>query len=127
MRIRNASRPDFWDIAVYYTADWNSIKVSAAAAYTWIETGVVTGRETDLFQAGGSIMHKPPASACTLWVSGRVRRRQTRALSGCRLSTLNSIGVGIPVFPAININLGVDFVGGNPNVSFSVNNPDTDA
>ena len=34
---------DFWDVAVYYTADWNSIKLSAAAAYTWIETGVVTG------------------------------------------------------------------------------------
>ena len=46
---------DFADIAVYYTADWNSIKVSAAAAYTWIETGVLTGPETDLFQVGGSI------------------------------------------------------------------------
>ena len=33
----------FRDIAVFYTADWNSIKLSAAAAYTWIETGVVTG------------------------------------------------------------------------------------
>ena len=41
---------DFWDIAAYYTADWNSIKLSLAAAYTWIETGVVTGSEVDLFQ-----------------------------------------------------------------------------
>ena len=50
---------DFWDVAVFYTADWNSIKLSAAAAYTWIETGVVTGDEVDLFQVGASIMHKP--------------------------------------------------------------------
>ena len=93
---------DFWDIAVFYTADWNSIKVSAAAAYTWVETAVrpllagagtalppcplrgpgavrvdgnalstvssfardsllSSGTDTnaDLFQVGGSIMHKP--------------------------------------------------------------------
>jgi hypothetical protein len=49
----------FWDAAVYYTADWNSIKVSAAYAFTWIETGVVTGDEVRLHQAGASIMHKP--------------------------------------------------------------------
>ena len=36
----NASDTDFWDIAGFYTADWNSIKFSAAAAYTWIETAV---------------------------------------------------------------------------------------
>jgi hypothetical protein len=97
---------DFADIAVFYTADWNSIKVSAAAAYTWIETAIrpllagagtavttlpirgapqvvveteggvdevetlsffnrgsllSSGTDTnaDLFQVGGSIMHKP--------------------------------------------------------------------
>ena len=44
---------------MFYTADWNSIKLSAAAAYTWIETGVVTGDEVDLYQVGASIMHKP--------------------------------------------------------------------
>jgi hypothetical protein len=70
---------DFADVAVFYTADWNSIKVSAAVAYTWIETSAVsvvsecegdttddalddcrsgTGDEGNLFQAGGSIMHK---------------------------------------------------------------------
>ena len=38
----DTSEQDFWDVAVYYTGDWNSIKVSAAAAYTWIETGVDT-------------------------------------------------------------------------------------
>jgi hypothetical protein len=83
----NTSDYDFWDIAVFYTGDWNSIKVSAAAAYTWIETSVADrhgtfrdvdfrshdfceaglledadcgrGSETDLFQVGASIMHKP--------------------------------------------------------------------
>jgi hypothetical protein len=55
---------------VFYTGDWNSIKLSAAASYTWIETGVTTvredefddtarGSEVDLFQVGASIMHKP--------------------------------------------------------------------
>ena len=39
------SQPDanFWDIAVFYTADWNSIKLSAAAAYTWQEAAVNSG------------------------------------------------------------------------------------
>jgi hypothetical protein len=118
---------DFWDIAVFYTADWNSIKVSAAAAYTWIETGALTGRETDLYQAGGSIMHKP--SGLGVYAMGQWEESGGANTSAFGLSSvaLDSIGVGIPVFPAININLGVDFVGGNPNVSFSVNNPDTDA
>src|SRR5262245_7022808 len=69
----NANDSDFWDIAVFYTGDWNSIKVSAAAAYTWIENGVSTDTidpfrngddrfqhsEVDLFQVGASIWHKP--------------------------------------------------------------------
>jgi hypothetical protein len=75
---------NFWDIAAFYTADWNSIKLSAAAAYTWQESSILnssfaTGfcdfdfggdfdpcfsddkdlHETDLFQVGASIMHKP--------------------------------------------------------------------
>jgi hypothetical protein len=49
----------FWDIAGFYTADWNSIKVSVAGAYTWIETGVNTGDDVDLWQVGGSVWHKP--------------------------------------------------------------------
>ena len=32
---------NFWDIAVFYTADWNSIKLSAAAAYTWQESAAL--------------------------------------------------------------------------------------
>jgi hypothetical protein len=71
----DTSDTDFWDIAVFYTGDWNSIKLSAAAAYTWIETSfwsaalnnpdltsgdvVSSFGETDLFQVGASIMHKP--------------------------------------------------------------------
>jgi hypothetical protein len=65
---------DFADVAVFYTGDWNSIKLSAAASYTWIETAVrpliagsvlgpltAIGTDTDgdLFQIGASIMHKP--------------------------------------------------------------------
>jgi len=35
----STTESNFWDIAVFYTADWNSIKLSAAAAYnTWQET-----------------------------------------------------------------------------------------
>jgi hypothetical protein len=75
----------FWDIAGFYTADWNSIKVSVAAAYTWMETGALSslfdqtsnncrnitdpnnlevfdvgcGNDADLIQVGASIMHKP--------------------------------------------------------------------
>ena len=26
----DAGKPDFWDAAAFYTADWNSIKLSAA-------------------------------------------------------------------------------------------------
>jgi hypothetical protein len=70
----DTSDTDFADIAVFYTGDWNSIKLSAAASYTWIEKAVrpliagsilaplnATGTNTegDLFQIGGSILHKP--------------------------------------------------------------------
>jgi hypothetical protein len=75
---------NFWDIAGFYTADWNSIKLSAAAAYTWQESAVLNGSftpgecdfdfgnpfdpcftdsdnltESNLFQIGASILHKP--------------------------------------------------------------------
>ena len=71
---------NFWDIAVFYTADWNSIKLSAAAAYTWQESSALYGTlvpgfcdfpggvcfndddtlmEDNLFQIGASILHKP--------------------------------------------------------------------
>jgi Gram-negative porin len=75
---------NFWDIAVFYTADWNSIKLSAAAAYTWQESAKNSGgflegfcnnpnsdgfqnchgdrdgsSESNLFQIGASVLHKP--------------------------------------------------------------------
>jgi Gram-negative porin len=117
---------DFADIAVFYTADWNSIKVSAAAAYTWIETGVVTGTETDLFQAGGSIMHKP--SGLGIYAMGQWEESGGSQTTGLGLDavTLDSLTVGVPLLPAISINADVIFTGGGaPFVS--QNNPDTDA
>jgi hypothetical protein len=49
----------FWDIALFYTADWNSIKISLAGAYTWMEANPLNGAQEDYWQVGGTIMHKP--------------------------------------------------------------------
>jgi hypothetical protein len=49
----------FWDIALFYTADWNSIKISLAGAYTWLESNPLNGGQEDYWQVGGTIMHKP--------------------------------------------------------------------
>jgi hypothetical protein len=49
----------FWDIAGFYTGDWNSIKISLAAAYTWMEANPFNGGEEEIVQVGGSILHKP--------------------------------------------------------------------
>ena len=72
---------NFWDLALMYTADWNSIKLSAAYTFTWMESAANSGffeagfcdfdrrgrcfndfnsLENDkLHQIGGSILHKP--------------------------------------------------------------------
>jgi Gram-negative porin len=74
---------NFWDIAAFYTADWNSIKLSAAYAFTWQESSIIGGsfspgfcdfdfgpfsncfgdsstlNDSKLHQIGASIMHKP--------------------------------------------------------------------
>jgi hypothetical protein len=50
---------NFWDIAGFYTGDWNSIKISLAAAYTWLEANPLNGGEENITQVGGSVMHKP--------------------------------------------------------------------
>ena len=34
---------NFWDLALMYTADWNSIKISAAYTYTWMESAALSG------------------------------------------------------------------------------------
>jgi hypothetical protein len=50
---------NFADIAAFYTADWNSIKLSAAYAFTWNENTPLGTGESLYHQVGGSIMHKP--------------------------------------------------------------------
>ena len=50
---------NFWDAAVFYTADWNSIKLSAAYAYTNLESNPLNGGEEQIHQVGGTILHKP--------------------------------------------------------------------
>ena len=50
---------NFWDIAAFYNGDWGNFKVSAAYAYTWQETSVVTGNQDDLHQVGATVMHSP--------------------------------------------------------------------
>jgi hypothetical protein len=80
---------DFWDIAAFYTADWNSIKLSLAGAYTWIETGVANGAEDNLWQAGGSILHKP--SGLGIYALGQWERPDGGGASG--------IGLGSVTFP----------------------------
>jgi hypothetical protein len=65
----NTPDRNFWDIALFYTADWNSIKLSAAYAFTHTEGNVgcdptVFGcannqGDAELHQVGASIMHKP--------------------------------------------------------------------
>ena len=50
---------NFWDIAAFYNDDWGNFKVSAAYAYTWIETAALTGNQADLHQVGATVMHSP--------------------------------------------------------------------
>src|SRR4029078_6349192 len=49
----------FWDAAAFYTADWNSIKLTAAYAFTWLESNPLNGGEEHIHQVGGTILHKP--------------------------------------------------------------------
>jgi hypothetical protein len=55
----NTKDSHFWDIAAFYTADWNSIKLSLAYAYTWMESNPINGGEGQYHQVGGTIWHKP--------------------------------------------------------------------
>jgi hypothetical protein len=54
-----SSNANFWDIAAFYNGDWGNFKVSAAYSYTWVETAVLTLNESDINQAGATIMHAP--------------------------------------------------------------------
>jgi hypothetical protein len=98
--VTSTTESNFWDIAGFYTADWNSIKLSAAAAYTWQESGALTDEEVDLFQVGASVMHKPSG----LGIYGLY---QTEDSSGSQTNVVDP-------FPGFITNV-------------TINNPDTDA
>jgi hypothetical protein len=119
---------NFWDIALFYTADWNSIKLSAAAAYTWIETGVDTGTQTDLFQIGGSVMHKPSGLGVYAMYQAEEADGAVTTGLGLKNASLDSIGIDLPLVPLpINFTIGVNWTGGGLNAPVSQNNPSTDA
>ena len=113
---------NFWDIAAFYTADWNSIKLSAAAAYTWQENGNLTGDEDNLWQAGASIMHKP--SGLGVYAMGQWERPDGANVStfGIDSISLDSITISNP---PPNLNIDLTFTGLN-GPAFVQNNPDTD-
>ena len=122
---------NFWDIAGFYTADWNSIKLSAAAAYTWQETGAVTGSEVNLFQAGASILHKP--SGLGIYGMGQWEDTQGSQTAGLGLSsvTLDSATLALPFISSAGrwaraISIDLSFAPG-AQASFTQSNPDTDA
>ena len=49
---------NFWDAAAFYTADWNSVKLTAAYAFTWLESNPLNGSEEHIHQVGGTILLK---------------------------------------------------------------------
>ena len=113
---------NFWDIAAFYTADWNSIKLSAAAAYTWQENGNLTGDQDNLWQAGASILHKP--SGLGIYAMGQWERPDGSNVStfGIDSISLDSITISNP---PPNINFDLTFTGLN-GPAFVQSNPDTD-
>ena len=124
---------DFWDVAVFYTADWNSIKLSAAAAYTWIESAIATCEvsgfgtdceEGDLFQVGASIMHKPSG----LGIYGMYQLEETGGDTDAPIGFSVTIDPAAPfqVFPVLVPGEAVFF---SPTFDEVVtrNNPETDA
>jgi hypothetical protein len=90
------SEHNFWDIALFYTADWNSIKLSAAYAYTHTE-GNLSGAfdnndgDLDLHQVGASIMHKPSG----LGIYGLWQQESTDGTYGFQDTQLNDPLFGV--------------------------------
>ena len=101
---------DMWDVSVKYAADWNSIKVSAAAGYAnltdegCIAVGACTKvpvlggggtpsqgfrKDADVWQVGGSVMHVPSG----LWVHGYWQQEDNKGtqLTTLKFKTLTSI------------------------------------
>ncbi len=101
---------NFWDIAAIYTADWNSIKLSAAATYTLFETGAITQDEVNLFQAGASIMHKPSGLGIYGMYQTEESDGNSTATIGINSVTLESITVSNP---PPNLNFDLSFLDGN--------------
>ena len=53
-------KSSFWDAAVFYNDDWwTNWKVSAAYAYTWLQSNPLNGGEEQIHQVGGTILHAP--------------------------------------------------------------------
>ena len=53
-------KSSFWDAAVFYNDDWwTNWKVSAAYAYTWLQSNPLNGGEEQIHQVGGTILHNP--------------------------------------------------------------------
>ena len=71
----------FWDAAAFYTADWNSIKLTAAYAFTWLESNPLNGGEEHIHQLGGTILHKP--SGLGIYAMGEWEQVSGAANSKC--------------------------------------------
>ena len=53
-------KSSFWDAAVFYNDDWwTNWKVSAAYAYTWLQSNPLNGGEEQIHQVGGTVLHNP--------------------------------------------------------------------
>jgi hypothetical protein len=117
---------NFADIALFYTADWNSIKLSAAYSYTWIESGANTGDEVDLHQAGASIMHKPSG----LGIYGQYQLEDSSGRVAAGLAPL-VVGAGAPADSngpgALDQTNGLVFGAGFGGPAVVLNNQETDA
>ena len=83
------SESHFWDFAGFYTADWNSIKISLAGAYTWMESNPINGAEEDYWQVGGTIMHKP--SGLGVYATGAWE--MVDSATSCGQGCLNNLGL----------------------------------
>ena len=68
---------DFWDIALRYAGEWNSIKVAAGIGYSE-ETDSTTFQERTAVQGGLSIMHVPSG----LFFTGSAGDRDTDNING---------------------------------------------
>jgi hypothetical protein len=53
-------KSNFWDGAVFYNGDWwTNWKVTAAYAFTWLESNPFSGGEEKIHQVGGTVLHSP--------------------------------------------------------------------